>query len=55
MRENQAIADHGAVIAALKARGCDAVVLALNAPRLRQGEQRVLNVAAGKACTKSCS
>jgi len=26
-------------------------VLALNAPRLRQGEQRVLNVAAGKACT----
>jgi UDP-glucose 4-epimerase len=30
---------------------CDAVVLALNAPRLRQGEQRVLNVAAGEACT----
>src|SRR5882762_7164002 len=30
---------------------CDAVVLALNAPRLKQGEQRVLNVAAGKACT----
>jgi UDP-glucose 4-epimerase len=30
---------------------CDAIVLALNAPRLSQGEQRVLNVAAGKACT----
>jgi UDP-glucose 4-epimerase len=30
---------------------CDAIVLALNAPRLGQGEQRVLNVAAGKACT----
>src|SRR5258708_29737148 len=30
---------------------CEAVVLALNAPRLSQSEQRVLNVAAGKACT----
>jgi nucleoside-diphosphate-sugar epimerase len=30
---------------------CEAIVLALNAPRLHQGEQRVLNVAAGKACT----
>jgi nucleoside-diphosphate-sugar epimerase len=30
---------------------CGAIVLALNAPRLRQGEQRVLNVAAGRACT----
>ncbi len=30
---------------------CDAIALALDAPRLRQGEQRVLNVAAGKACT----
>jgi nucleoside-diphosphate-sugar epimerase len=29
----------------------DAILLALNAPRLRQGEQRVLNIAAGKACT----
>jgi UDP-glucose 4-epimerase len=30
---------------------CDAIVLALNAPRLRPGEQRVLNIAAGRACT----
>jgi UDP-glucose 4-epimerase len=30
---------------------CDAILRALNAPRLGQGEQRVLNVAAGKACT----
>jgi nucleoside-diphosphate-sugar epimerase len=30
---------------------CDAVVLALEAPRWPQGEQRVLNVAAGKTCT----
>jgi nucleoside-diphosphate-sugar epimerase len=32
---------------------CDAIVRALDAPRLRDGEQRVLNVAAGKACTAS--
>jgi len=30
---------------------CDAIVLVLNAPRLKAGEQRVLNVAAGRACT----
>ncbi len=30
---------------------CDAIVLALNAPRLNDGSQRVLNIAAGKACT----
>ena len=30
---------------------CDAILLALNAPRLPAGEQRVLNVAAGKAHT----
>ena len=30
---------------------CDAIVLALNAPLWKQGEQRVLNVAAGKAHT----
>jgi nucleoside-diphosphate-sugar epimerase len=30
---------------------CDAIVLALQAPRLNAGEQRVLNVAAGKAHT----
>jgi len=30
---------------------CDAIVLALNAPRRAAGEQRVLNIAAGKACT----
>jgi nucleoside-diphosphate-sugar epimerase len=30
---------------------CDAIVLALDAPRWAEGEQRVLNVAAGKACT----
>jgi UDP-glucose 4-epimerase len=30
---------------------CDAIVLALDAPCLSQNEQRVLNVAAGKACT----
>jgi nucleoside-diphosphate-sugar epimerase len=29
----------------------DAILLALNAPRLTTGEQRVLNVAAGRACT----
>jgi nucleoside-diphosphate-sugar epimerase len=30
---------------------CDAILLALNAPRLPAGEQRVLNVAAGTAHT----
>jgi UDP-glucose 4-epimerase len=30
---------------------CDAIVLALNAPRLTQGAQRVLNVSAGRAST----
>src|SRR5258708_23522150 len=30
---------------------CDAIVLALNAPRLADGAQRVLNVAAGQAHT----
>jgi nucleoside-diphosphate-sugar epimerase len=30
---------------------CDAIVLALDAPRWPEGEQRVLNVAAGKTCT----
>jgi nucleoside-diphosphate-sugar epimerase len=30
---------------------CDAIVLAINAPRLSKGEQRILNVSAGRACT----
>jgi nucleoside-diphosphate-sugar epimerase len=30
---------------------CDAVVMALDAPRWPTGEQRILNVAAGRACT----
>jgi|PersoiStandDraft_1058852.scaffolds.fasta_scaffold07055_2 nucleoside-diphosphate-sugar epimerase len=30
---------------------CDAIVIAINAPRWTQGEQRILNVAAGRACT----
>lgn len=30
---------------------CDAIVMAVNAPRWKGGERRILNVAAGRACT----